>query len=553
MLAVQLDRTVREELDIPINQSTFWSDSTRVLQYIRNQSKRFHTFVANRLSVIHENSAPHQWRHVRSELNPADEVTRGVEEMSVSSKWLSGPEFLKKEDSWPCDPTIHQPELSDEDLEIKREIQLCNQSLTCHASKEVLSRLIKRYSTWERLRRAVAWLLRFRTWFIERYRPRSINSRAQGCLEMGPLLSVKEVKYAEREVIKHIQRLYFPDVINAMQRINPSKPPRQVASELKSFKIPAYMRKLHPFLDDVGILRVGGRLENALIKYEAKHPIILPYRHHATDLIISQHHQETGHLGQEYVLSSLHQSYWIIKGRSAVQRVISSCFQCKKQGAVRGEQLMADLPRERLRSGDLSFTNVGVDYFGPFYVRQGRSNVKRYGCLFTCLVVRAVHIEVVNFLDTDSFISTLQRFIYLRGCPTTVYSDNLTNFQAGERELRELLSEWNQESIHKFLHQKNITWKFNPPAASHMGGAWERTIRSIRKILRALLGQQLVSDEMLRTLTSEVEGILNGRPLTPVSRDPKDLDPLTPNHLLLLRANPNLPPGVFNTEEMYSK
>ena len=303
------------------------------------------------------------------------------------------------------------------------------------------------------------------------------------------------------------------------------------------------MRKLHPFLDDVGIL----------IKYEAKHPIILPYRHHATDLIISQHHQETGHLGQEYVLSSLHQSYWIIKGRSAVRRVIKSCFQCKKQGAVRGEQLTADLPKERLRSGDPPFTNVGVDYFGPFYVRQGRSNVKRYGCLFTCLVVRAVHIEVVNSLDTDSFINALRRFINLRGCPTTVYSDNGTNFQAGERELRELLSEWNQESIHKFLHQKNITWKFNPPAASHMGGAWERTIRSICKILRALLGQQLVSDEMLRTLMSEVEGILNGRPLTPVSSDPKDLDPLTPNHLLLLRANPNLPPGVFNTEEMYSK
>jgi len=121
------------------------------------------------------------------------------------------------------------------------------------------------------------------------------------------------------------------------------------------------------------------------------------------------------------------------------------------------------------------------------------------------------------------------------------------------RTVRELLSDWNQESIQKFLHQKNITWKFNPPAASHMGGAWECTIRSIRKILRALLGQQLVSDEMLQTLVSEVQGILNGRPLTPVSSDPKDLDPLTPNHLLLLRANPNLPPGVFSKEEMYSK
>lgn len=169
------------------------------------------------------------------------------------------------------------------------------------------------------------------------------------------------------------------------------------------------MRKLHPQLDDKGILRVGGRLENALIKYEAKHPVILPYRHQVTDLIISEHHQKTGHLGQEYALSSLRQLYWIIKGRSAVRRVISSCFPCKRRGAVRGEQLMADLPKERLMSGDPPFTYVGVDHFGPLYVRQGRSNVKRYGCLFTCLVTRAVHIEVVHSLDTDSFINAVRQ------------------------------------------------------------------------------------------------------------------------------------------------
>ena len=90
-----------------------------------------------------------------------------------------------------------------------------------------------------------------------------------------------------------------------------------------------------------------------------------------------------------------------------MQRVISSCFQCRKIGAVRGEQLMADLPKERLMSGDPPFTNVGVDYFGPFYVREGHSNVKRYRCIFTCLVIRAVHIEVMNSLDTDFFINAL--------------------------------------------------------------------------------------------------------------------------------------------------
>ena len=117
-----------------------------------------------------------------------------------------------------------------------------------------------------------------------------------------------------------------------------------------------------------------------------------------TDLIISQHHQKTGHLGQEYFLSSLRHQYWVIKGRLAVRRVISGCFLCKKLGAVRGEQLMGDLRKEILMSEEPPLTHVGVDYFGPLYVRQSRSNVKRYGCLFTCLAVRVVHIEVVHSL-----------------------------------------------------------------------------------------------------------------------------------------------------------
>ena len=119
-----------------------------------------------------------------------------------------------------------------------------------------------------------------------------------------------------------------------------------------------------------------------------------------------------------------------------MRRVISSCFQCKKLGAVRGEQLMADLPKERLVPADPPFTNIGVDYFEPCYVHQGCSNMKRYGCLFTWLVIRAIHIQYS--LDTDSFINALQRFINLRGCPTTVYSDNRTSFHSRERELCEL-------------------------------------------------------------------------------------------------------------------
>ena len=236
-----------------------------------------------------------------------------------------------------------------------------------------------------------------------------------------------------------------------------------------------------------------------------------------------------------------------------MRQVLSECFLCRKLGAARGEQLMANLPKERLTPENPPFTSVGVDYFGPLYVQQGRSHVKRYGCVFTCLTTRAVHIEITSSLDTDSFINALRRFISLRGNPSSVYSDNGSNFRAGEQELRTAIEDWNQRAICEFLRLKNISWKFNPTYGSHMGGVWERVIRSIRKILTALLGQQLVNEEMLRTLMAEVQGILNSRPLTPVSNDPKDLEPLTPNHLLLLRASPNLPPGVFAKEDTYCK
>jgi len=229
-------------------------------------------------------------------------------------------------------------------------------------------------------------------------------------------------------------------------------------------------------------------------------------------------------------------------------------MECKKKDAKQGEQIMADLPKDRLTPDKPPFTYVGIDYFGPLYVRQGRSQVKRYGCLFTCLNIRAIHIEIAHSLDTSSFINALRRFISRRGIPEQIRSDNGTNFVGGERELREAIESWNQHKIDDYLCQRGIVWKFNPPLASHMGGVWERQIRTIRRILKALLKEQLVTDEALVTLMAEVESIVNSRPITPLSSDPNDLEPLTPNQLLLLRKGPQyFPPGVFNKDDLYSQ
>jgi len=226
---------------------------------------------------------------------------------------------------------------------------------------------------------------------------------------------------------------------------------------------------------------------------------------------------------------------------------------CRKQNARPGEQIMAPLPSARVAPSDPPFTHVGVDYFGPLFVKQGRSQVKRYGCLFTCLTMRAVHIEVAHTLEADSFICAYQRFVSRRGKPKEMYSDNGTNFTGAERELREALERLDQTKIYNGLRSEDVQWSFNPPEASHQGGIWERMIRSVRKILGVLSKEQLVNDETLSTLLCEVERILNDRPLTSLSDHPDDPEPLTPNKLLLLRSNSCLPPDVFKRRDKYSK
>ena len=149
-----------------------------------------------------------------------------------------------------------------------------------------------------------------------------------------------------------------------------------------------------------GLLRVGGRLRHASIEAEARNPITLPKKAHVVDLLVRHCHAEAGHSGREHVLSLIREKYWIIKGRMAVRKVLSSCFDCKRRLQPPGSQKMSDLPHERVTPGEPPFTFVGVEYFGSFYVKRGRWMEKRYGVLFTCFSVRAVRIEVDHSLET---------------------------------------------------------------------------------------------------------------------------------------------------------
>ena len=530
VLSVKLDCMLRHELDIQLSDSMFWTDSTVVLRYIRNEDKRFHTFVANRVATIHESSLPKQWQYVNTDLNPADDVSRGLraEEMMNSTRWSGGPQFLWQDEKfWPQNPLLAD-DVTDCDPEVKRSPVV---HMTQVNNDGVFDLLFRRRSSWYDLKRDIAHLLRIRQYLCSKTRGRLLP-------DMAKSLTVAELKNSEREIIKLVQKQVFPQEMKALG---------DCANESKTITVSksSNLYRLEPTTAGDGVLRVGGRLQS--------HPIILPNNHDVTNLIIAHFHNVSGHCGKEYVLAQIRHEYWIIRARTAVRRVLSRCPRCKLRNVKPAVQQMASLPSTRTTPGEPPFSYVGVDLFGPFFVKRGRVQVKRYGCLFTCLKIRAVHIEVVHSLDADSFINALQRFIARRGQVKMLISDNGTNFVGASKELQVAIEKWNTNRIDNFLRQNSIQWKFNPPSASHMGGVWERQIRSVRRILNVLMKEQVVDDESLSTLFCTVESIINNRPLTTVSDDHRDPEPLTPNHLLLMRRSPELPPGEFVKQDCYSR
>ena len=399
--------------------------------------------------------------------------------------------------------------------------------------------LIVRFSSLYRLKVACAWHRRFIAFLKDK------SSVRKGGI------TVDELEAAELRLVAYVQRQVFGPVFKILES-EVRLPNKVIKRELKENSQLRCLYKTSPILFE-GLLRVGGRLEYATIDFSAKHPAILPYQHHLTNLLIRYHHVKCGHSGTSFTWTSIRQKYWILKGGAAVRRELNQCVICRKRSVPRGQQQMADLPRSRLVSNEPPFLYVGIDYFGPILVKRARSQLKRYGCVISCLTTRAVHIEVADDMTTDCFINAFRRFIARRGHPKKVFSDNGTNFKGAESILRKELSRLNQSKMDEYFKQTGIKWNFNPPAASHMGGAWERMIRSIRRILDILLKSQVVTDDVLHTLLLEVESILNSRPLCPITLDPHGNEPLTPNHLLLMRQSCNDPPGVFESRDCYGR
>ena len=332
VLATQAVRKIIKEMDMEVDEVVFYTDSKVALGYIQNESRRFYVYVANRVQIIRNVSEPHQWRFVDTEDSPADLATRGIDASKLNeTQWLEGPLFLRQIDA-ATSCIKEEIALNESDPEVRREITTNSTTIRTDMGTERLSR----FSSWSSLRRAIAILIaKARDINGSRNQDQQTDSHRN---KYGLLLpTVKELDQATTVLLKMVQGEAFADEIKVLGSI----PDRQVAYRerirgKKNALKKSRLYHLDPFIDEDGILRVGGRLRRSSLDFVEKHPAVLPKDHHLSELLIRHHHGAVHHQGRQITHGAVRQAgYWIISGHSAVTRVLDACVTCKKaRGAI---------------------------------------------------------------------------------------------------------------------------------------------------------------------------------------------------------------------------
>ena len=506
-LAVRLRKMVLTHLKLDVGQVTFWSDSLTVLYWLRDDAKRFQTFVHNKLQSIRKVSDQKEWKWVPTALNPADLATRGLSpaRLATSLLWQNGPPFLRGGPLPVCPQLLST---SDVILEMKKTEQF---GLLDLEQAEQVSLPISRYGTYHRLlglcERVLLW-----------------RDRARRRLGLPPLPPPRP--RAEAILLRQAQK----ELAAALGGSTPKATLRSLG-----------MTALTPFLDENGLVRGRGRLAHAAaLPRDVREPLLLP-KHHPLTLLIFRHHHEkvlkhSG--GTAAALNSLLARFWSPRPRAQMYKLVRDCIHCRRRLARPQRPPQAPLPHLRLPppEGPVAFHTAAFDCAGPYRVKRGRSYEQHYLLLATCCHTRAVRLESLTDLSVDSFLMSFTRLSAKGVNPSNVLTDNGSNFVAGNRLLSELNSKLRQGSLEQ--KRPEIRWYFNPPYASHFGGVFERLIGAAKAALyHALPSHFSLSLEQLQTAFAEVEGLLNTRPLAYIGVEGLENTALTPNHFLVGSAS----------------
>ena len=510
VISVRIRRIITREMNLEFSRVIHLTDSEIVHAMLHRQSYGFNTFGANRIGEIQQSSSPADWGWISGDPreNISDIVTRGCSPLQLKSEsdWQNGPSFLSlPEAEWPVRFEVNR------EVNVPVELKKSSQNLvaTVVNNEESLANRIdcSRFSKWEMLVGVTARIMRM----YRRYR------KGGGVTNLEP--TVEDRQKAELFWIKEAQ----------------------TDLDLDSSK------QLRPVYDE-GLYTVGGRTERWMgCTWNQQKFILLPKTHHVSRLIAKNMHNKGGHLGISSSVSKVRSKYWIIGLKILMKNIISQCRKCKERLRCLQSQIMSPLPIERIKPCP-AFTNVGIDYFGPFCIKgevQKRVRGKAYGIIFTCFVSRAVYLDIANDYSTDGFLQVFRRYCSMRGWPAKIYSDQGTQLVGASNELKRTISQLDWKAIIQYGYCHQTEWNFAPADAQWYNGATEALVKTVKRALAATVGDAVMKFSELQTVMFEAAGLINERPIGDHPGAPEDGVYLSPNDLILGRSTARVPQGPF--------
>ena len=519
-----------------------WCDNLPVIKQIRDKTTKFRVFVANRLSKIHAASKMEEWRFVDGELNPADHCSRGLK-ADEYAKWKvfrEGPEFLyKSEEFWPKEPSPAKMALVDISANAIQEIKM---DFSLASMKNIYDIAESVENWWTKMRKVVMLLRCVKRWKQKTKAPKRLRLQRTGVtwnvaptatplLDVTARISAEDFAMARKYIFLAVQRKHFAEELQCLVDGKIAEADSRRSKETRKQFLRSQLKDFNPFVDSNGLIRIGSRLLNAPVDEDVKLPIIIPRKDPIVRMWLRHIHISEIHAGPKHCIAQAREQAWVIHGLQEMKIIVRRCVACQKAFKPPLEQQMAPLPLSRLTLKS-PFKETGLDLMGPFFVRMnGRANHKVWVTVFTCLASRSVHCEVVFKMDADSLLNAIVRFSARRPGTTYFVSDNGTNLTKAEKVLKRDLKQWNDSSA-QHLQRKGLTWDFIPAGTPHRGGVWERVVGMFKRHLTTLMLGDAIHVETFMTVVTQVEAIINRRPLSTLSSSADDCETFTPAHIL---------------------
>lgn len=524
LLSAKLMANVIDSAGLSDKPVFLWSDSTIVLHWLK-RDQGLKLFVHNRVQKIKELTTEGTWGHISTELNPADHLSRGMnaEEFRDNLLWWKGPDLRLNKGRMLVE--LSEREKLESAAEYKRGANAeVNINVILEYNANPLLRELKNTSSLTRLIRKMAWIKLF------------IRNCKRG-RRQTTLLKAEEIRARVRT--HRFTELEEQEALWEWVRLEQTAAFEKETEAIKKsgqVAVTSRVAGLKPFMDMHGLLRISGRLNNSGLKFEEKHPVLIPGNGHLAVLVARFAHWSMLHAGYQTMAVQIRKMFWITSLRQVCRAVTARCVVCIRYRAKPVGQLMGELPAVRVTPGR-AFECTGLDYAGPFEVKPDlvRSSVrlKKWVAVFICMKSRQIHLELVADLTSNAFIRAFSRFTSVRNPCLELWSDNATTFVGAEKKLNKMVKSWlegdadEDEEIKKLA----VKWRYISPRAPHQGGIWEAAVKSMKYHLYRVVGQQTLNSEEWQTLLAQVSAVVNSRPLMPMSDDPDDLEYLTPNHL----------------------